>query len=106
MFNKLYQVQRLLQAGEREFPAQLVAVFLYIAENDGCGQAELAEATGFSPSSVSRCVSWLGSHHRLAHRNGKGWVERKVCPQNYKARRVYLTRQGKQICHQILQIMA
>lgn len=106
MFDKLYKVQRLLQAGEREFPAQLVAIFLYIADNDGCGQAELTEATGFSPSSVSRCVSWLSNHHRLAHRNGKGWVERKPCPQNYKARRVYLTRQGKEICKQIADILA
>ena len=106
MFKKLFQIQQLLQAGEREFPAQLVAIFLCIADNDGCTQSELAEATGFSPSSVSRCVSWLGAHHRLAHRSGKGWVERKVCPQNHKARRVYLTRQGKEICRQISQILA
>lgn len=105
MFDKLYKVQRLLQAGEREFPAQLVAVFLYISANDGCGQSELAEATGFSKSSISRCVSWLSNHHRLAHRSGKGWVERVVCPQDYKARRVRLTRQGKEICKQIADIL-
>ena len=89
-----YIVELLRSTGEREFPAQLMSVFFWIAAHDGCRQEDLASACSLSPSSVSRCVTWLGPRHRLEHRSGLKLVRRERDPDNYKAWRLYLTPKG------------
>lgn len=88
-------VELFRSTGEREFPAQLMSVFLWIAAHDGCKQEWLPEAVTMSASSVSRCVTWLGPQHRLEHRSGLKLVRRERDPDNYKAYRLYLTPKGK-----------
>ena len=63
-------VELLRSTGEREFPAQLMSIFFWIAAHDGCKQEDLAQECNISTSSVSRCVTWLGPQHRLEHRSG------------------------------------
>jgi len=88
-------VELLRSTGEREFPAQLMSCFFWIAAHDGCKQEDIAEACNMSTSSVSRCVTWLGPRHRLEHRSGLKLVRKERDPDNYKAYRLFLTPKGK-----------
>ena len=88
-------VELLRSTGEREFPAQLMSIFFWIAAHDGCKQEDLAQECNISTSSVSRCVTWLGPQHRLEHRSGLKLIRKERDPDNYKAYRLYLTPKGK-----------
>lgn len=88
-------VELMRSTGEREFPAQLMAVFLWIAAHNGCKQADVIKHCGLAPSSVSRSVTWLGPRHRLEHRSGLKLVRRERDPNDWKAWRLYLTPRGE-----------
>ena len=88
-------VELLRSTGEREFPAQLMSIFFWIAAHNGCKQEDLVKCCSMSASSVSRCVTWLGPRHRLEHRSGLKLVRRERDPDNYKAWRLYLTPKGE-----------
>ncbi len=90
-----YIVELLRSTGEREFPAQLMSVFFWIAAHDGCRQEDLAQACNMSTSSVSRCVTWLGPKHRIETRSGLKLVKRERDPNNHRAWRLFLTPKGK-----------
>lgn len=90
-----YVVELLRSTGEKEFPAQLMSCFLWIASHNGCKQEDLQKACSISPGAVSRNVTWLGPRHRLSHRSGLKLVRREVDPDNYKAWRLYLTPRGE-----------
>ena len=81
--------------GEREFPAQLMSVFYFVAAHNGCKQEEVIKGCGLSPSSVSRNITWLGPQHRLEHRSGLKLVRRERDPHDYKRWRLYLTPKGE-----------
>ena len=90
-----FVIELLRSTGEREFPAQLMSIFFWIAAHNGCKQEDLVKSCNMSASSVSRCVTWLGPRHRLEHRSGLRLVRRERDPDNYKAWRLYLTPKGK-----------
>lgn len=101
---RAYLVMELLRStGEREFPLQLASVFFWIAAHNGCKQADVAKAVGMSPSSVSRCITWLGPKHRLEHRSGLQLVKREQDPTNYKAWLLHLTPKGEQFVNLVEQ---
>ena len=94
---RAYMLTEFLRStGEREFPMQLASALFFVMSHDGCRQEDLIKATGMSPSSVSRCVSWLGAQHRLEHRSGLRVVRRERDPDDPKRWRLYLTPKGKQ----------
>ena len=99
-------IELLRSTGEREFPAQLMSVFCWIAAHDGCKQEDLVKNCSLSPSSVSRCVTWLGPQHRLEHRSGLKLVRRERDPDNYKAWRLYLTPKGEGFVRLMEQFMS
>ena len=88
-------VELMRSTGEREFPAQLMSIFFWIAAHNGCKQEDLVKACNMSASSISRCVTWLGPRHRLEHRSGLKLVRRERDPDNYKAWRLFLTPKGE-----------
>ena len=88
-------IDLLRSTGEREFPAQLMSVFFWVAAHNGCKQEDLPKACNMSASSVSRCVTWLGPRHRIETRSGLKLIRRERDPDNYKAYRLYLTPKGK-----------
>ena len=90
-----YIVELLRSTGEREFPAQLMSIFFWIAAHDGCRQEDLAKACNMSTSSVSRCVTWLGPRHRIETRSGLKLVKRERDPSNHRAWRLFLTPKGR-----------
>ena len=91
-------------SNEREFPAQLQAIFLLIGMHGskGMAQADIAPVLGLSASSVSRNLSWLGPKNKLKRRSGLKWIEIFQCPDNYKANRVKLTALGKVVLDEAL----
>ena len=94
---RAYLVMELLRStGEKEFPMQLASTFFWIAAHDGCKQEEVARAISVAQSTVSRNVSWLGTEHRLKHRQGLRLVKRVQDPDNHRAWRLFLTPKGKQ----------
>ena len=90
-----YIIELLRSTGEREFPAQLMSIFFWIAAHDGCRQEDLAKACNMSTSSVSRCVTWLGPRHRIETRSGLKLVKRERDPNNHRAWRLFLTPKGR-----------
>ncbi|AGG54506.1 transcriptional regulator [Cyanophage SS120-1] len=93
---RMYMAFEVLRSLEREFPAQLVTTFLYIASHNGCRQEDLMDATSLSSSSVSRNVTWLGPKHRLG-REGLRFVYREKDPDDPKRYLIYLSRKGEQM---------
>ena len=93
---RMYMAFEVLRAKEREFPAQLVSTFLYIASHNGCRQEDLMDGTSMSSSSVSRNVTWLGPRHRLG-KEGLKLVYREIDPDDPKRYRIYLSRKGEQM---------
>ena len=100
---KLFETFELLRiaAQEREMPAQLIVTFLWVASHEGCKQEELSDAVSMSPSSISRNVTWLSGKHRLAHRSGLHWIRKERDPNNWRAWRLFLTEEGKQLVRRI-----
>jgi len=94
---RLYLIMEILRStGEKEFLLQLASCFFYIASHDGCLQEDVCIFTTLSASSVSRNISWLGSHHRLEHRAGLKLVRRERDAASYKKYRCFLTPKGQQ----------
>ena len=94
-FRAFYIVELLRSTGEKEFPAQLMSIFFWIAAHNGCKQEDLIKECNISKSSVSRCVTWLGPRHRLEHRSGLKLVRRERDPDNWRGYRLYLTPKGE-----------
>ena len=88
-------VELMRSTGEREFPAQLMSVFLWIAAHNGCKQSDVIKHCKLAPSSVSRCITWLGPRHRLEHRSGLKLVRRERDPVDWRAWRLFLTPKGE-----------
>ena len=88
-------IELLRSTGEREFPAQLMSVFFWVASHNGCKQDDLMKHCNISRSSVSRCVKWLGPQHRLEHRSGLRLVRRERDPENWRGYLLYLTPRGE-----------
>ena len=88
-------IELLRSTGEKEFPAQLMAIFFWIAAHNGCKQDDLVRECNISRSSVSRCVTWLGPRHRLEHRSGLKLVRRERDPDNHRGWLLYLTPKGE-----------
>lgn len=105
---KLFQAHEIIRkhANEREFPAQLQSIFLYIAYKGDVGQEDIIDGTGMSKSSVSRNVSWLGPVNKLKRRSGLRWVEiyQDPRPDFWRHKRIRLTALGRQIIKEISEI--
>jgi DNA-binding MarR family transcriptional regulator len=104
---RCYLIMEILRStGEKEFPLQLASCFFYVASHDGCLQEDVVSFTKLSASSVSRNISWLGSHHRLEHRQGLKLVRRERDALDYKKWRLFLTPRGQQFTNLIEQHMS
>ena len=107
VFERLEQVFTLVKSHQREFPAQLMQVFLFICKKEGCHQLEIAQALGMSSSSVSRNVAWLSDKHRLGYA-GLGLVYKKEGKESklgHKYSHAYLTEKGKENARLIRKIL-
>jgi len=99
-------VARLLAAFERlrlldrEVPAQVVAVFLYVASHDKCHKQAIEEDLGMTTASASRNTDWLSDTHRL-NKKGLGLIIKEVDPTNKRRQQLRLSAKGKRLIQQI-----
>lgn len=62
------------------------AALMFIAKNEGCLQKALSEATGLNQSAVTGLIGRMMKN---------GLVDRKVCPDDGRASRLYLSAKGQ-----------
>jgi MarR family transcriptional regulator, transcriptional regulator for hemolysin len=67
-------------------------VIVYLANNEGISQAQLAELTDLEPMTLVRTIDSLGSH---------GYLERRNDPADRRARRLYLLPKGKPLVDEV-----
>jgi DNA-binding MarR family transcriptional regulator len=83
--NEMYRAFR--EQGQEVTPEQW-AVLIRLWERDGCSQTELSDATFRDQPTMSRI---------LAGMQERGWLERRVDPEDARARKVHLTRSGRDL---------
>ena len=90
---------------EREVPAQLISVFLYVATHQGCHKQALEEDLNIKTSSSSRLIDWLGKRHTLSSKPGLELVETYKDDGNWRRLCLRLTRRGEQLVDQLNHIV-
>jgi DNA-binding MarR family transcriptional regulator len=83
-------------------PLQLLQIFLYVASNTKCKQADLQEVTGLSESSCSRMIMWLGPT-RHDGKKGLCLIRTESDPVFYKRKILFLTDKGHKVAALIQQ---
>lgn len=101
---RLLKVEQLFRLTDDEVPAQLVAVFCYIASHNPCHLQAIQEDVGLSNNSVSRNTDWLSSSHRLG-KPGMGLIVKEVDNLNQRRKIVRLTSKGELLADQIKAIL-
>ena len=81
---------------DREIPAQVVSILLYIAIHEPCHKQAIEEDLGYTTGSCSRNIDWLTTKHRL-NKPGLGLVEKWKDPSNRRRYIVALTPKGKEL---------
>lgn len=81
---------------DREVPAQVVSVLLYIAIHEPCHKQAIEEDLDFTTASCSRNIAWLSYKHRL-NKPGLGLVQFERDPSNRRRYIVWLTKEGKEL---------
>ena len=90
---------------EREVPAQLISVFLYVATHQGCHKQALEEDLNIKTSSSSRLIDWLGKRHSLSSKPGLELVETYKDDGNWRRLCLRLTTRGEQLVDQLNHIV-
>ena len=91
----LLEVTELLRTFDREFPAQMMSVFFYVATHNGCHKLAVEEELNMQTASSSRCLTALSEKHRIKGKKGYGLVELLRDPGDARRLRCYLTPAGE-----------
>lgn len=87
-------------------PSQQMAAFLFIARNDGCRLADLADYLDMSQAATSRTVSALGERKITAGKKpGYKLVESREDPFERRRKNLHLTKQGHNLASRIAKRM-
>jgi len=92
----LLSVIEYLRTLDREVPAQVVSVLLYIAIHEPCHKQAIEEDLDFTTASCSRNIDWLTDKHRLK-KPGLGLVEKWKDDSNRRRYMVALTDKGREL---------
>lgn len=85
-------------------PTQMVQAFLTVAANEGCTLTEISEKLGTNLSTASRQLLDLSDRNRKME-EGYKLVERNTDPANLRVNRYTLTRKGKLLIDELVDIM-
>ena len=96
-FFEAIQVMRLL---DREFPAQMMAILIYVASHNGCHKQAVEQALGISTAAGSHATDALGDRNR-AGRTGLGLIKKIEDPSNRRRKFLVLTNKGKDLVRQL-----
>lgn len=102
--DRLGRVMNLLRMLDKEVPAQVLAVFFYIASHDNCHKTAIEEDLNMPNSSMSRNIDRLTEHHRL-NKAGMGLVVKEEDPSNRKRLQLKLSPKGQELIKQIEAIL-
>lgn len=92
---------------EDTMPSQQLAAFLFIAKNDGCSMADLAEYMDQAQSSISRAAAALSVHNTLSRNKKKGYglVKAEEDPRERRRKLLKLTPKGRKLAEEISDII-
>lgn len=96
LFSRAF-AQPLKLLGQTEASLSSYAVFWCVAYNEGSTQVEVARLTGLSAKTVSRVISQLGDAA-----DGRGWIRQAYDSNDRRVRRLFLTREGKQVLRKLV----
>ena len=85
-----------LRTLDREVPAQVVSVLLYVSIHDPCHKQAIEEDLDFTTASCSRNVDWLSNRHRLS-KPGLGLIKKYRDPSNGRRFLLTLTSKGREL---------
>ena len=86
---------------EREMPAQLLSVLLYVATHDPCHKQAIEQDLDFSTASCSRNLNWLSAWHRIENRPGLNFIEQYKDPSNRRRLINTLTPKGRDFINSV-----
>lgn len=102
--DRLGRVMNLVRMLDKEVPAQVLAVFFYIASRDNCHKTAIEEDLNMPNSSMSRNIDRLTEHHRL-NKAGMGLVVKEEDPSNRRRLQLKLSPKGQELIKQIEAIL-
>lgn len=85
-------------------PTQMVQAFLTVAANEGCTLTEIADRLETNLSTASRQLLDLGDRNRKMQ-EGYKLIDRETDPMNLRVNRYTLTRKGRMLIDQLVEIM-
>ncbi len=85
-----------LRTLDREVPAQVVSVLLYISIHEPCHKQAIEEDLEFTTASCSRNIAWLSDKHRL-NKPGLNLVSFERDPSNRRRYMLELTTKGRDL---------
>ncbi len=102
--NSLFEAVQLMRLLDREFPAQMMAMLLYIASHNGCHKQAVEQALGISTAAGSHASDALSDRHRLG-KPGLGLIKKVEDPSNRRRKFLVLTEKGKLLVNQLKQAL-
>ncbi len=101
---RLLGVAEIFRELDREVPAQVLAVYLYVASHNGCHSQAMMEDLELTGASASRNTDWLSKKHRLG-KPGLNLIRKEVDESNKRRHTLWLTPKGKELLTQINQLL-
>ncbi len=101
---RLLGVAEIFRELDREVPAQVLAVYLYVASHNGCHSQAMMEDLELTGASASRNTDWLSKKHRLG-KPGLNLIRKEVDESNKRRHTLWLTLKGKALLTQINQLL-
>lgn len=99
---RLLEAMDLFRSLDREFPAQLISTFLYVASHNPCHKEALEEDLDLTTASGSRNTDWLSDVHRL-RKPGLGLIHKYKDPSNNRRMMMRLTEKGERLAQLLLE---
>ena len=101
---RLLGVAEIFRELDREVPAQVLAVYLYVASHNGCHSQAMMEDLELTGASASRNTDWLSKKHRLG-KPGLNLIRKEVDESNKRRHTLWLTPKGKELLTQINRLL-
>ena len=102
--NGLFEAIQVMRLLDREFPAQMMAILIYVASHNGCHKQSVEQALGLSTAAGSHATDALAGRHRLG-KPGLGLIKKIEDPSNRRRKFLVLTEKGKHLVRQLKQAL-
>lgn len=100
-FRTIFNMNSRLREVDADMNINQVAVFMWVALNEGRTQVELRTGLNMASSTSSRCLAALSKVHRLG-KPGLDLIEWVENPDDRRAKLLYLTTRGRHLVEALL----